>query len=152
MKIRIEICESRASLNIRTKLPSRELKVMSDTEMTISGFHSDKPSLLIMQKEYGLSVSSFFLHTNVTVHVHSGNFNLFVTNTRFFVGCLITNETAAFTITQELTYSQDSDVRISDMMMQDFIILQDEQTTTIEPLYIEERETDKHAITRPDHH
>lgn len=146
MKIRIEICENRTSLNIRTKLPSRELKVMSDTDMTISGFHSDKPSLLIMQKECGLTVARYFLHTNVTSHISSGNFNLFVTNTRFFVGCLVTNETAAFTITQEMAYSEESEVRISDMMMQDFIILQDEQTTTIEPLYIEEeRETDKHV-------
>jgi len=146
MKIKIELCESRSSLNVRTKLPSRELKVTSDTEMTISGFHSDKPSLLIMQKEHGLTIASFFLHLNVTCHIHSGNFNLFVTNTRFFVGCLITNETAAFTMTQELAYSQQSEVRISDMMIQDFIILQDEQTTTIEPLYIEEeRKTDKHA-------
>jgi hypothetical protein len=90
-----------------------------------------------MQKEGSLSVASFFLHTNVTVHVRSGNFNLFVTNTRFFIGCLVTNETAAFTITQEMAYSEESEVRISDMMMQDFIIIQDEQTIIIEPLYIE---------------
>jgi hypothetical protein len=120
-----------------------QIKVSSSLPLSVYGLYDNKPNCLELKREEAVFTASFFLHENITAHIHTGNFNLFVTNTRNFIACLITNEMTAFTTTQELTYSQEREVRLSDMLMNDFIVIEDEQTTTIETLSFEGKDTEK---------
>lgn len=147
MRIQIELGESLKSPHDgKTLLP--QIKVASTLPLSVYGLYDNKPSFLELKNGGDIYTATFFLHENITAHLHSGKFNIFVTNTRFFIGCLITNEETAFTTTLEREFLGDKEVDISDTLMQHFCILDDEEVFTVEPLRFptsQERNTDKHV-------
>lgn len=145
MRITIKLGESlKSPYDGKVLLP--QLIVTSSRPLSVYGLYDDKPNFLTLKNEGDVFIASFFLHENITAHIHTGDFNIFVTHTRYFIGCLITSETTAFTTTQELTYSREREVHISDTLIHDFFVIEDEQTAIIEPLSFDlGKDTDKIA-------
>ena len=133
MRITIQLGESlKSPRDGKTLLP--QLKVRSSKSISVYGLYDNKPNFLELKREEDAYTASFFLHENITAHIHTGNFNLFITNTRLFIGCLATNEMTAFATTQETNDTREKEVRLSDTLIHDFFILNDDEVTTIEPL------------------
>ena len=143
MRITVEICDGIKSPHDGQRLLP-QLKVTSTTNLSVYGLYDIKPNFLELKKEGELFMATFFLHENITAHCHSSAFNVFITNTMHFIGCLISNEKTMFTTTQEMAYTEESEERIADTLLNDFIIIQEMQTTTIET-FRADKETDKHV-------
>ncbi len=145
MRIQIELGESLKSPHDgKTLLP--QIKVASSMPLSVYGLYDNKPNFLELKREDSFYSASWFLHENITAHIHTGNFNLFITNTRNFIGCLATNEETAFTTTLAKSYSQEREVDISDTLVQSFFVLYEDETYIIEPLSFDVgKDTDKIA-------
>lgn len=143
MRIEVSLGESlKSSHDDKILLP--QIRVSSSAPFVVHGLYDDKPHALELKIEESLYVATFFLHENITAHCKIGDFNLFITNTRYFIYCLVCNEKGTFRSVQENIYSGERERGYSDTMLQDRFFLEEDKKLIIEPLSMD-KETDKHV-------